>query len=229
MNNYILTDLESLINAPKRQETNWCYGGHFRNEEFKDEDFTDEKVTFEVAEEVMENMSKKQMKDFVNNLINDDKYIDDGVDENIVYIHLKDIVVIIFADEYADIDEIEDIAKYADSVQIHYMKKPLPIAILNTTILTADGDFTLQAISLDEAKQLIKDKEILSAVGHESTAQILTELLEVDVPLNRIQFKQQSGQKALCFKLNGRPQEGTILTAEEIEKIGYEFKLLEMK
>ena len=229
MNNYILTDLESLINAPKRQETNWCYGGHFRNEEFKDEDFTDEKVTFEVAEEVMENMSKKQMKDFVNNLINDDKYIDDGVDENIVYIHLKDIVVIIFADEYADIDEIEDIAKYADSVQIHYMKKPLPIAILNTTILTADGDFTLQAISLDEAKQLIKDKEILSAVGHESTAQILTELLEVDVPLNRIQFKQQSGQKALCFKLNGRPQEGTILTAEEIKKIGYEFKLLEMK
>jgi hypothetical protein len=50
MNNYILTDLESLINAPKRKETNWCYGGHFRNEEFKDEDFTDEKVTFEVAE-----------------------------------------------------------------------------------------------------------------------------------------------------------------------------------
>lgn len=229
MNNYILTDLESLINAPKRKETNWCYGGHFRNEEFKDEDFTDEKVTFEVAEEVMENMSKKQMKDFVNNLINDDMYIDDGVDENIVYIHLKDIVVIIFADEYADIDEVEDVAKYADSVQIHYMKKPLPIAILNTTILTADGNFTLKTISLEEAQELIDGREILSAVGHESTAQILTELLETSVPVNRIQFEQQRGQKALCFKLKGRPQEGAILTAEEIEKIGYEFKLLEMK
>ena len=225
----ILTDLESLINAPKKQETDWCYGGHFRNEEFKDEDFTDEKVTFEVAEEVMENMSKKQMKDFVNNLINDDRYIDDGVDENIVYIHLKDIVVIIFADEYADIDEVEDVAKYADSVQIHYMKKPLPIAILNTTILTADGDFSLKTISLEEAKQLIQDKETLSAVGHDSTAQILTELLEVDVPLNRIQFKQQSGQQALCFKLSGRPREGAILSKEEVEAMDYEFKLLEMK
>ena len=108
-------------------------------------------------------------------------------------------------------------------------KKPLPIAILNTTILTADGDFTLQTISLDEAKELIQDREILSAVGHDSTAQILTELLARDIPVNRIQFTQQAGQKALCFKLNGRPQEGTILTAEEIEKIGYEFKLLQMQ
>lgn len=229
MNNYILTDLESLINAPKRKETNWCYCGYFWNEDFRNEDFNDETVTFEVTEDVMENMSKKQMRNFINNLVNDDRYIGDGVDGNIVYIHLKDIVVLIFADEYADIDEVEDVAKYADSVQIHYIKKPLPIAILNTTILTTDGDFSLKTISLDEAKQLIQDREILSAVGHESTAQILTELLEVYVPLNRIQFKQQSGQKALCFKLSGRPQEGTILTAEEIEKIGYEFKLLEMK
>ena len=229
MNNYILTDLESLINAPKRKETNWCYCGYFWNEDFRNEDFNDETVTFEVTEDVMENMSKKQMRNFINNLVNDDRYIGDGVDGNIVYIHLKDIVVLIFADEYADIDEVEDVAKYADSVQIHYIKKPLPIAILNTTILTTDGDFTLKTISLDQAKELIQNREILSAVGHESTAQILTELLEVDVPLNRIQFKQQSGQKALCFKLNGRPQEGTILTAEEIEKIGYEFKLLQMQ
>jgi uncharacterized protein 26 len=229
MNNYILTDLESLINAPKRKETNWCYCGYFWNEDFRNEDFNDETVTFEVTEDVMENMSKKQMRNFINNLVNDDRYIGDGVDGNIVYIHLKDIVVLIFADEYADIDEVEDVAKYADSVQIHYIKKPLPIAILNTTILTTDGDFTLKTISLDQAKELIQNREILSAVGHESTAQILTELLETEVPLNRIQFKQQSGQKALCFKLNGRPQEGAILTAEEIEKIGYEFKLLEMQ
>lgn len=229
MNNYILTDLESLINAPKRKETNWCYCGYFWNEDFRNEDFNDETVTFEVTEDVMENMSKKQMRNFINNLVNDDRYIGDGVDGNIVYIHLKDIVVLIFADEYADIDEVEDVAKYADSVQIHYIKKPLPIAILNTTILTTDGDFTLKTISLDQAKELIQNREILSAVGHESTAQILTELLETEVPLNRIQFKQQSGQKALCFKLNGRPQEGTILTAEEIEKIGYEFKLLQMQ
>jgi uncharacterized protein yddF len=232
MNNYILTDLESLINAPKKTECDWGYGGHFMYKAFENENFNEDEYNFEVIDEIFDNMSKKQMREFINNLSNDNNFIKWGMDENVVYIHLKDIVVLISINKYANIDELDDVAKYIESVQLHYMqknKKTLPIAILNTTILTADGDFTLKIISLDEAKQLIQDKETLSAVGHESTAQILTELLETEVPLNRIQFKQQSGQKALCFKLNGRPQEGAILTAEEIEKIGYEFKLLQMQ
>lgn len=101
------------------------------------------------------------------------------------------------------------------------------IAILNTAILTADGKFTLKTISLTEAKELIKNEEILSAVGHQSTAEILTELLEQDIPVNRINFTQESGQKALIFKLLGRPEEGKILSREEIEKIGYKFQILE--
>lgn len=232
MNKYILTDLESLINAPKKNECDWGYGGHFMYKAFENENFNEDEYNFEVIDEIFDNMSKKEMREFIDNLSNDKNFIQWGMDETVVYIHLKDIVVLISINNYANIDELDDVAKYIESVQLHYMqktKKPLPIAILNTTILTADGDFTLQPISLDEAKQLIKDREILSAVGHESTAQILTELLEVYVPLNRIQFKQQSGQKALCFKLNGRPQEGSILSAEEIEKIGYEFKLLQMQ
>ena len=106
------------------------------------------------------------------------------------------------------------------------MKNTLPVVILNTTILTNDGEFTLTTITLEEAKELIKGKEILSAVGHESTSQIL---LEREIPLNRIQFKQETGQKAICFKLLGRPEEGKILSLEDIKKIGYELKLLEMK
>lgn len=232
MYSYILTDMESLIKAPKKTECDWGYGGHFMYKAFENENFNEDEYNFEVIDEIFDNMSKKQMREFINNLSNDNKFIKWGMDENVVYIHLKDIVVLISINAYADINELDDVAKYIESVQLHYMqepKKPLPIAILNTTILTVDGDFTLKTISLKEAKELIQNREILSAVGHESTAQILTELLETEVPLNRIQFKQQSGQKALCFKLNGRPQEGTILTAEEIEKIGYEFKLLEMK
>ena len=44
--------------------------------------------------------------------------------------------------------------------------------------------------------------------------------------MNRIMFEQQEGQKALVFKLLGRPEEGKILTTEEIEQIGYKFQLL---
>jgi hypothetical protein len=100
------------------------------------------------------------------------------------------------------------------------------LAILNTSILTAEGSYTLKQISLEEAKSLVSSSEVLSAIGHQSTADILTELLETEVPLNRIMFVQETGQQAIVFKLNGRPEEGKILSREEIEAIGYKFQLL---
>ena len=102
----------------------------------------------------------------------------------------------------------------------------MKLAVLNTSIITSEGTFTLKDITLEEVRNLIKENEILSAVGHQSTADILTTLLKTQVPMNRIQFAQKIGQKALVFKLNGRPEEGKILTSEEIEKIGYKFQLL---
>jgi hypothetical protein len=45
--------------------------------------------------------------------------------------------------------------------------------------------------------------------------------------MNRIQFEQSVGQKAIVFKLNQRPPEGSILEREEIERIGYGLKLME--
>ena len=101
------------------------------------------------------------------------------------------------------------------------------IAILNTSIITTEGTYTLKSITLDEAKSIISGNEIISAIGHQSTADILTELLGVPVPLNRIMFEQEQGQKALVFKLNGRPLEGKVLSREEIESIGYKFQILE--
>ena len=101
-----------------------------------------------------------------------------------------------------------------------------PIALLNTSIATADGTYVLKTITLEEARNNIKDRKILSAIGHESTAQILTELLGVDVPVNRILFEQQPGQEAIVFKLNGRPPEGKILSQQELEEIGFSFKSL---
>ena len=102
----------------------------------------------------------------------------------------------------------------------------MKLAILNTSILTTTGTFELQDITLQEAQKLVKDNEILSAIGHQSTADILTTLLDTEIPMNRIQFAQETGQKALVFKLNGRPEEGKILTQQEIEEIGYKFQML---
>lgn len=100
------------------------------------------------------------------------------------------------------------------------------ITILNTSILTTTGTFKLNDITLDEAKNIVHNNEILSAVGHKSTADVMTTLLNINIIANRIEFAQETGQKALVFKLNGRPEEGKILTAQEIEQIGYKFQLL---
>ena len=100
----------------------------------------------------------------------------------------------------------------------------MPVGVLNTSILTAYGTFEYVEITLDQAQALVCGTGgFLSAVGHESTAQILTALLGVEVPVNRIQFAQGAGQAALVFKLNGRAPEGVILTAKQIEEIGYSF------
>lgn len=105
----------------------------------------------------------------------------------------------------------------------------MKLALLNTSILTADGTFVLRTITLEEARELVSAAPGLdSAIGHESTAQIMTELLGISVPVNRQMFVQQPGQQALVFKLNGRPPEGTILSREDIERIGYKFQLLTM-
>ena len=99
------------------------------------------------------------------------------------------------------------------------------ITILNTSILTAHGLFEYEPISLKRAREIVQDG-FLSAIGHESTARVISTLLEIDCPVNRIQYQQEPGESALVFKLRGRPEEGKVLSAGEIEEIGYEWGLL---
>lgn len=101
------------------------------------------------------------------------------------------------------------------------------ITLLNTSILTTYGKFEYTQVSLEHAKYLVQNHDFQSAIGHEATAQIMSTLLNTDVPVNRIFYEQQKGDIALIFKLKGRPEEGTILSKEEIEKIGYEWGILE--
>ena len=99
------------------------------------------------------------------------------------------------------------------------------LTILNTSILTAFGDFSYRQIALDEAKAIVAGG-FESAVGHSSTANVISTLLDIDCPENRQQYAQGVGDTALVFKLKGRAPEGVILTTEEIEAMGYEWGLL---
>ena len=102
----------------------------------------------------------------------------------------------------------------------------MKLGILNTSILTEAGEYRLIDITLGEAKIIVSTNELDSAVGHQSTADIMTTLLDIEIPMNRQMFSQKVGQSCIVFKLNGRPAEGKILTTEEIETMGYKFQLL---
>jgi len=103
----------------------------------------------------------------------------------------------------------------------------LPIALFNGTVVTTNGLYRISDIDIYSAKQLVQEHNIISAIGHKATAEIMTELLGVDIISNRIQFKQEITQIAIVFKLNERPSEGAILSKKEVLKVGYELKLME--
>jgi len=68
----------------------------------------------------------------------------------------------------------------------------LPVSILNTSIATVDGTYVLQTITRERAMELVRQPQgILSAVGHAPTAQMLSTLLGIEIPVNRILFEQQ--------------------------------------
>lgn len=105
----------------------------------------------------------------------------------------------------------------------------MKIVLMNCSIITNDGYFELNTISQEEAEKLCLNADsIVSAIGHESTAQIMSKLLPVEVCVNRIKYQQQPGEVALVFQLNGRPPEGKILSQKEIEEMGYKWKIMQM-
>lgn len=106
----------------------------------------------------------------------------------------------------------------------------MKLAILNTAIMTTDGVYQLETVTLEYAKQLVADAVasdgLDSAVGHQATADLLTSLLGAPVPYNRQIFAHEVGQRALVFKLNDRPKEGTEFDLAMLMEIGYTLKVM---
>lgn len=102
----------------------------------------------------------------------------------------------------------------------------LPVGLFNGTVATTNGLYRIEDIDINSAKSYIIQNGFVSAIGHEATAEIISEVLGFDIKMNRIQFHQEIGQLAVVFKLNERPPEGEVLNREEIERIGYSFKLM---
>lgn len=103
----------------------------------------------------------------------------------------------------------------------------MKVGIFNGTVATTNGLYRVSDLTISEAREILSENGYVSAIGHESTAKIISDLMGMAIPMNRINFAQRVGQKAVVFKLNRRPKEGTVLSREEVEEVGYSFKLME--
>lgn len=88
------------------------------------------------------------------------------------------------------------------------------------------GIIEIKKIDLEQAKEILSNNSFISAIGHQSTADILKTLLDLDISMNRIAIKLQTDDTLIVFQVNQRLNEGAVLSKEEIEKLPYSFYLV---
>jgi len=120
--------------------------------------------------------------------------------------------------------------KNGNSVTIEREIPYKKLYFLNSPVITSEGMFQYRKIGIEEAREIAQAyaNNCESAIGHESTAQLLSALLELNVPAERKAISMQVDEAAIILQLTGRLPEGFILTdIEQLEKIGYQLGLLE--
>jgi len=99
--------------------------------------------------------------------------------------------------------------------------------LLNSPILTGYGLYRFHGPIPPEAIRSLLQQGFVSAIGHETTALYLSELLGLPVPRNRQAVRLEPGDQAVVFRLLERLPEGALLDAHALKSIPQEFGLLE--
>jgi len=79
-------------------------------------------------------------------------------------------------------------------------------------------------LRIEDAKWLVEDayrsgRPIMSIVGHQSTANLLSQLIGIEIPVNRVDYRLTENDVLLVFTVPTRLPEGKVLTVEELKQI----------
>jgi len=105
----------------------------------------------------------------------------------------------------------------------HYTEKFKKLVFLNALVPPAEGGVLAVSppLTIDEVKEIVaKAKAIESYIGHQSTAELLTNLLGVKVECNRAMYKPQPDDYALIVRLKKRlskPEDIKNVTEDDLE------------
>lgn len=83
------------------------------------------------------------------------------------------------------------------------------LLIMNSAVMVSSGRYIAREITLEEAKSIMQaakkeNREIVSYIGYPETARLVSELLEIDVPVNRTETVYKNGDVILVAKLRYR-------------------------
>jgi hypothetical protein len=81
-------------------------------------------------------------------------------------------------------------------------------------------------INEEDAKEILRMYQWTSAVGHESTAELLTKKLGINIPSNRVTVTLDKKTALLVAQLMGPRKECKEMSQEEIEKYPIDFFLV---
>lgn len=105
------------------------------------------------------------------------------------------------------------------------------IHLLNTTILPVPGRWECRVTSQEEVAEAMfyygsqgQHAWLESHIGHEATASVASELLGDKIAVCRVPW--DGSGLGLALQLKGRIAEGAILSRQEMERIGYEWRWL---
>jgi hypothetical protein len=108
------------------------------------------------------------------------------------------------------------------------------VYLLNALIIPIDFEkhpkikAIIRRVDIEEARQLLLSRGFTSAIGHQATATLLSQLLGIEVPFNRVTVKAEPGDILVHFVLRERIPEGKILTLEELQRLPFDFAVTEV-